>query len=126
MQIESLLTDFGCHFEAKKLVIVTDSGSNMIKAYRDLQELHCENPILYTAVEHEAVNGVTLLYFISTSNKKAVIRKSNNAKSLISVALILSEPLRLYSFVHGVHDCTLDLVKQQCYIDKHLCLYEKP
>lgn len=77
------LQNFGCDLEGDKPIIVTDRGSNMIKAFRDLDKIHCVNHLLNNAVE-KAIDAVPDMSFIVSTCTKLVkyFKKSGMNSSL--------------------------------------------
>lgn len=68
-------------------IIVTDRGSNMIKAFHDLQKTHCINHLLNNAVEKgiNAVPEVSLM--VSTCSKLVKFFKKSGMNSSLGFSL---------------------------------------
>lgn len=70
-KIEAILKDFGCDLEIDKPVIVTDRGSNMIKAFSDAENIYCVNHLLNNAVE-KAIHAIPEMQSLVSNCSKLV------------------------------------------------------
>lgn len=86
-KIEAILKDFGCDLEIDKPVIVTDRGSNMIKAFSDAENIYCVNHLLNNAVE-KAIHAIPEMQsLVSNCSKLVKYFKKSGMNSTLGVSL---------------------------------------
>lgn len=107
------MSEFGCSL-SEKVIIVTDRGSNMVAAFRNVNHIFCVNHLINNSIE-KAIDGITQISDLCHKISKLIkYFKKSGANSDLKTTLKSFSPTRwntIYYMLSSVENNWSEIIK---------------